>query len=114
MKTGQIKRGDVWLVDLNPTRGSEVSKERPTIVVSNDINNLHSDLITVIPCSTNVSDLYPVEVLLQELKYPSKAMCDQIRALSKERFVKKVATLSSTTMGQIAKAVLLHLDIEEL
>lgn len=111
MKIGQIKRGDVWLVNLNPTLGSEMSKERPAIVVSNNVNNLHSDVITVIPCSSKTDKVYPVEVIITEMKYPSKALCDQIRAISRERFIKKLAEIEARTLAQIEQGILLHLGI---
>jgi mRNA interferase MazF len=62
--------------------------------------------------TSKTDKIYPVEVIITEMKYPSKALCDQMRAISRERFVKKLAELSAGTMTQIEQAILLHLGIE--
>lgn len=51
---GSIKRGDIFLVNFDPTIGAEVRKIRPAVVVSNDINNLHSPIISIAPVSSSV------------------------------------------------------------
>jgi len=53
-----IKRGNVFLVSLDPTIGSEINKTRPVIIISNDVNNKFSNTITVIPITSNTVKIY--------------------------------------------------------
>ncbi len=50
-----MKRGDIYYANLDPTVGSEINKRRPVLIVSNDINNRTSDIITVLPITSNVN-----------------------------------------------------------
>lgn len=110
-----MKRGDIYIADLNPTVGSEIKKKRPVIIVSNDISNLYSDTITAIPITSNIKKVHPFEILIQSNKQSgltqnSKAQCHQIRALSKTRFVKKkVGAISLEEQEQLESALRLHL-----
>jgi len=109
------KRGEIHLVCLDPTLGSEINKTRPAIVISNDINNEHADTITVIPITSNCSRVYPFEVLLHSdtcgLINDSKAKCDQIRTIDKRRFIKAVGKASEETIRFIEKALSIHLGL---
>ena len=61
-----IKRGDVFLASLDPVVGKEISKTRPVVIVSNDINNRFSDTVSVLPLtSKHVDHTYPFEVFLR-------------------------------------------------
>ncbi len=44
-----IRRGDIWLANLDPTVGSEIQKVRPVLVVSNNANNAHNQVVTILP-----------------------------------------------------------------
>ena len=72
-----MKRGEIYYADLGPTVGTEISKRRPVLIVSNDANNRVATTITVLPITSNVSRVYPFEVLLAPadsgLPKPSKA-----------------------------------------
>lgn len=83
----------MW-VDLDPTRGSESNKRRPAVIVSNDGANrtaqgLGRGVVTVVPVTTNVSRVYPFQVLLPadrcNLAHDSKAQAEQIRAVAVEQ-----------------------------
>ncbi len=82
-----IKRGNVFLVSLDPTVGNEINKTRPVIIISNDVNNKFSNTITVIPITSNTIKIYPFEVFLKagvaNLPKDSKARTDQIRTIDK-------------------------------
>ena len=82
-----ITRGDILLIDLDPTQGSEIQKTRPGVVVSNNIANRFSRLITVVPLtSQGLEKIYPHEVLIPKgkgLASISKAKTSQIRAVDK-------------------------------
>jgi len=59
---GLIKQGDVFWVNFDPSVGAEIKKIRPAVVVSNDINNEHSPIISISPISSNVTRIYSFEV----------------------------------------------------
>lgn len=64
-----MQRGEIRFVDLDPVRGSEADKRRPAVIVSNDGANataarLGRGVLTVVPVTSNISRLYPFQVLL--------------------------------------------------
>ena len=110
------KRGDICLVALDPVMGSEISKIRPALIVSNDINNRFSGTLTVLPItSKNLQKIYPFEVFFKKgkanLPKNSKVKADQIRTLDKSRIVKFIGTLENKEMDLLDKAILIHLDL---
>lgn len=112
-----MKRGEIYFANLDSTIGSEIKKKRPVLIVSNDVSNKFSSLVTVIPITSNVKRVYPFEVLLEKgssgLKKDSKAQCHQIRTLSKLRILgKRVGSVGSEIIGRIESAVKLHLAIK--
>jgi mRNA interferase MazF len=106
-------RGDVVWVDLDPARGSEADKRRPCIVVSNDANNRAAATLTVVPCTTNVRDVYPFEVHLEDLLgRPSKAQAHQVRTVARRRVVDRpIAHLDPISLRRLDDALRLHLDL---
>ena len=54
-----MQRGDIYFAQLDPTRGAEIRKTRPVVIVSNDIANRASSLVTVVPLSSNISRVFP-------------------------------------------------------
>ena len=113
-------RGDIWLVDLNPVRGSEANKRRPAVVVSNDRANttavaLGRGVVTVVPLSTNVNKVYPFQVFLAavatELPTDSKAQVEQVRSVALERLRRAGGRVSPQDMVRIDAALRLHLDL---
>ena len=82
-----MKRGDIYCAALGPARRSDVQKTRPVIIVSNDVANRASSLVTVIPMTSNRTRLYRFEVALETndtgLGKDGKAMAQQRRTLDK-------------------------------
>ena len=111
-----IKRGDVFVVNFDPTPGAEAKKARPAVVVSNDINNLHSPIISISPVTSNVKRVYSFEVEIPVksggLVKRSKVMVNQTRAVDKIRLVKKIGSLSEKIMKQVDRALMLHYGLE--
>lgn len=109
------ERGDIYLVCLDPTVGSEINKTRPALIVSNDINNQFSGTVTVIPLSSNTEKVYPFEALLPSgavvLSKKSKAKCNQIRTIDKKRLLKRLGTISPQEMKDVEKSLLIHLGM---
>ncbi|MFQ5559587.1 MAG: type II toxin-antitoxin system PemK/MazF family toxin [Nitrospinota bacterium] len=107
----KIKRGDIFWVSFDPSRGSETKKCRPALIISNDIANQHSKRVTVVPITSNVSKIYPFEVRLNTLKKPGKAMADQLRSIDKARLEKKIGQANSNELQALNHAVKLHLNL---
>lgn len=59
-----MKRGDIYYADLSPAVGSEMDKRRPVLIVSNDANNRAATTVTILPLTSNVTRVYPFEILL--------------------------------------------------
>ena len=111
-----IKRGEIYLLALDPVMGREISKTRPVVVVSNNKNNEFSGTLTIIPItSKNLQKIYPFEVFLTKgtgkLPKDSKVKADQIRTLDKSRIVKFIGTLEKKEIDQIEKAIKIHLAL---
>lgn len=116
----QVIRGEIREVDLEPARGSEASKRRPAVIVSNDGANttasrLGRGVITVVPVTSNVTRVYPFQVLLPAsecgLRLDSKAQAEQVRSVTIERVGRRVGQLPSPLMSELEDALRLHLDL---
>jgi mRNA interferase MazF len=108
-----MTRGDVYYADLEPVVGSEASKRRPCVIVSNDANNRAASTVTVLPITSNVEQVYPFEVLLEkELDRPCKVQASQVRTISKRRLdAEPVARLGLPTVKLVDDALRLHLAL---
>ncbi|MGH8523247.1 MAG: type II toxin-antitoxin system PemK/MazF family toxin, partial [Gammaproteobacteria bacterium] len=84
-----MRRGEIYFADLSPAVGSEISMRRPVLIVSNDANNRAGSMVTVLPITSNISRVYPFEILLavreSGLPKPSKVQAQQIRTIAKQR-----------------------------
>jgi mRNA interferase MazF len=111
-----IRRGEVFLVNFDPTVGAEAKKTRPVLVVSNDINNAHSPIVSISPITSNVTKVYSFEVEIPPgvggLKTRSKVMVNQTRAVDKIRLIKKLGHLPEQIMEDVNRALKLHYDLE--
>ncbi|HKI00437.1 MAG TPA: type II toxin-antitoxin system PemK/MazF family toxin [Thermoanaerobaculia bacterium] len=108
-----IKRGDVFLVNLDPVVGSEIGKTRPAVVVQNELANRSSRTVTVIPISSSVERVFPFQVRIPAgeggLSRESKALCEQVRTLSRERLLQCLGELSPERLNEIRTALDRHL-----
>ncbi|MEG4233520.1 type II toxin-antitoxin system PemK/MazF family toxin [Microcoleus sp. Pol11C3] len=112
-----MKRGEIYYANLSPTVGSEIDKRRPAWVVSNDANNPAANTVTIIPITSNITRIYPFEVLLNPedsgLSKPSKVQAQQVRTISKQRISSDaVGSLSKEIMQLVNTALKLHLDVD--
>ncbi len=110
------RRGEIYWVSLDPTIGSEISKTRPALIISNDVGNQHADRVIVAPISSgNINRVYPFEVLLPVgeagLDKASKVLLDQIRAVDKQRIGNKIGTLTSQRIEEVNRAIRLSLAV---
>jgi mRNA interferase MazF len=111
-----MRRGDVYLVDFDPSVGSEIRKTRPALIISCNEANRHLKTVTVIPFSSKVEKVFPFEVLVEKsesgLDLDSKLKIPQMRAVDKSRLSRRVGTVGEETLSAVEKAVRLHLDME--
>jgi mRNA interferase MazF len=108
-----MSRGEIWLVNFDPTIGSEIKKNRPAIIISSQpFNRLRRTVVVVPPSSAHHQTEFPLLIAIQSSGRPSVAVIDQIKAAAKERFIRKLGTASSAEMEQIgdARATLLKIE----
>jgi mRNA interferase MazF len=116
-----MRRGEIWLVDLEPVRGSEANKTRPVIIVSNDGANIRASslgrgVITVVPITSNTSKIYSFQMLIPQssetnIAVPSKAQAEQLRSVDYQRFIRRIGRLSSTQIDELDERLKLHLAL---
>jgi mRNA interferase MazF len=115
-----MRRGDVYLVDLEPAQGSEANKLRPAVIVSNDAANRAAErtgrgVVTVVPVTSNVERVYPFQVLLDAsdcgLKTDSKAQAEQVRSVPPGRLRQHIGTVPGPTLRLVDAALRRHLDL---
>lgn len=100
-----LLRGEIWWVDLNPTRGSEINKRRPCVILSVDPLNLRRKTVVVVPLSTSPTVRPPLTVAVTCAGRPAVAVMDQVRSTAKERFVNRIGTVSATEMEQLEESL---------
>jgi mRNA interferase MazF len=89
-----VKRFDVYLVDLDPTVGSEVQKTRPCLVISPDEMNRNIQTVIIAPMTSAQKD-YPTRVSCTFQNKKGQIVLDQLRTIDKTRFIKKLGTIDS-------------------
>ena len=113
------KRGEIYLVNFDPTIGSEIQKTRPALILQNDISNQHSP-ITIVAAITSQFDIetYPTEVLINppegRLTTTSVVLLNQIRSIDKQRLVKRMGIVSDHLMEYVNNAIQISLGLIEL
>lgn len=116
----RVQRGDVIIVELSPTKGSEQRGTRPCLVVQNDVGNENAPTTIVVPFTTSFGDeLYPFEVLVEAdqgpLKEDSVALCSQIRTVSIEhRIMENIGSISDELMEDVDVALRYSLGLTEV
>jgi mRNA interferase MazF len=115
--TNPLKRGEVWLADLNPTQGSEQAGIRPVIIFQNDLVSQFSTTTIAIPLTTNQRRAaLPICLMIEQgnggLSQNSVALCFQMRVLHKTRLIRKLGILNPETISQLEGVVLLTLGYE--
>ena len=112
-----MNRGDIYLINLEPTIGCEIKKTRPAVIVSNnDIGILPLKIIVPI---TDWKDKYSeslwmVKIIPDNINYLSKESCIdclQVRSVSKERFIKKIGIITEEMLEEINKSLSIVLCI---
>jgi len=95
-----VRRGDVFLVSLNPARGGEIQKTRPCVVISPDELNVYLQTFIVAPLTTG-GHPYPFRVPCRFQGRAGYVVIDQIRTVDRERLVRRLGKLSSSTLAGV-------------
>ncbi len=99
-----VKRFDVYLINLDPTVGSEIRKTRPCLIVSPDEMNRHIATVIVAPMTTK-GQAYPTRVPCRFEGKAGQIVLDQIRTIDKTRLVKLLGRISAPTQRQVLAAL---------
>jgi mRNA interferase MazF len=100
-----IRRGSIWWVELEPTRGSEIQKTRPAVVLTADALNRIRRTVVVVPLSTGPVPRPPIVVAAPSAGPGSVAVCDQIRAVDRSRLTRGGDALSGEDLRAIEAGV---------
>jgi mRNA interferase MazF len=98
------KRDEVWLVSLDPTQGSEIQKTRPCLVVSPDEANNYLRTVIIAPMTT-VERPYPTRVGITFQGRRGQVALDQIRAVDRERLVRKLGSAPVKTVQAVSSVL---------
>ncbi|HLL70848.1 MAG TPA: type II toxin-antitoxin system PemK/MazF family toxin [Pyrinomonadaceae bacterium] len=95
-----VRRFDVYLINLDPTVGSEIQKTRPCLVISPDELNRHISTVIIAPMTTKGRD-YPTRIACKFRGKQGQIVLDQIRTVDKFRLVKKVGKIDDLTQTKV-------------
>jgi mRNA interferase MazF len=110
----KINQYDIWLADLNPSRGTKPGKTRPVVVIQTDLlNDTHPSTI-ICPITTNVqldSEILRVHLKKNQLDKLSDVLVDQIRAIDNKRLINKLGELSKAKRDKLKENIRIVLDL---
>jgi mRNA interferase MazF len=115
-----MRRGEIRLVEFEPTRGAEANKTRPALIVSNDGANAIADrlgrgVVTVLPLTSNTGRIYAFQVFLPAddsgLPRDSKVQAEQVRSVAVERVGRRLGAVPPGLMAEVDAALRLHLGL---
>src|ERR1035437_4466729 len=115
-----LRRGEVYLCSFDPTIGHEIKKTRPALVIQNDVGNRYSPLTIVAAITSSVSPgPYPVEVVIDPtagngLDVRSSIRLDQIRTVDRQRLVRRLGVVDSSTVAKVDGALTISLGLVRL
>ena len=95
-----VNRFDVYLINLDPTVGSEIKKIRPCLIISPDEMNRHIRTVIVAPMTTAGKE-YPTRISCTFKKKKGQIVIDQIRTIDKSRLIKRLGTIDPKTQLEV-------------
>ena len=105
-------RGEIYYIMPGEAIGCEQYGGRPGIIVSNEMNNLHSRTVEVVFLTTRKKKPLPTHVRINSAKYPSTALCEQITTVAKERLASYVGKLSPLEEQALNAALMRSIDLQ--
>jgi mRNA interferase MazF len=119
-KVAGLRRGEVYVCSFDPTVGHEIKKTRPALVIQNDVGNRYSPLTIVAAITSTVSPVpYPIEVVIEPsaangLGVRSSFRLDQIRTVDRQRLIRRLGAIDSSTMARVDEALKISLGLVRL
>lgn len=112
----EIKRGDIFLADLNPVVGSEQGGSRPVLIIQNDIGNKFSPTVIVAAITAQLEKAkLPTHVLIDSEQYglarTSVILLEQIRTLDKKRLIQKMGTIDDSLLVKVDEALIISVGL---
>lgn len=112
-----MKRGEIFLANLEPIKGSEQGGIRPVLIIQNDISNTYSPVTIISAITSKIFDKeYPTNVFIakqeSKLDKDSTILLNQIRTIDKTRLIKKISNLSYQVMMKVDFAIKASLGLE--
>ena len=108
------KRGEVWLVNFNPGRGSEQKGLRPAVILQNNVGNQYA-ATTIVAAISKTIKIYPVTVFLKKktagLPNDSMINCAQILTVDKSRLKRRLGILDEASMFRVERALSVSLGL---
>lgn len=101
----EVERYGVYLADLDPTRGREIAKTRPVVVISRDEMNRHLDTVVVCPLTTRLHARWRSRIQTACGGRKAEIAVDQIRTLSKERLGRRLDALKPAVAVQLRRLI---------
>ncbi len=106
-----MTRGEVWWVSFGPSMRGEIKKQRPAIVISNDISNKYLNRVQVIPLTSKTEKLYPSEAYVTLRGKKHKAMADQLTTVSKERLSNRAGHILDSELHDVERVIKIQLGL---
>jgi mRNA interferase MazF len=103
--TVDVERYGIYLADLNPARGAEISKTRPVVVVSREEMNRHLDTIVVCPLTTKLHPRWRSRIPVTCARRKAEIAVDQIRTISKDRLGRRLDHLSVADAARMRRLI---------
>ena len=112
---GNPRRGEIWLVEFDPSVGAEIRKTRPALVISNDIANSRSPKVTLLPITSTIREM-PIVVILEPdeangLDRTSLVRVPDVTTFDKMRMKKKLGIIKQDQLREVGRKLRLHLGL---
>src|SRR5436305_11509055 len=111
-------RGEVYRLEIDDAQGYEQKGDekgiRLAVVVSNNQQNARKNVIVIVPLTSKAKKVYPFQVSTFFQGKPGKAKCEQVRAITIERFRKKLGVLSEKEISEIEEKLIIVLHLEKI
>lgn len=100
-----VKRFEVWNIELNPTKGSEINKMRPCLVVSPNEVNKFLNTVVIVPMTSTIKP-YPTRLNCHFKGKNGQLVVDQIRCVDKTRLIEKLGIMDTKTCKEISLLII--------
>ena len=112
-----VKRGDIFLANLEPTKGREQGGIRPVLIIQNDISNKYSPVTIIAAITSRIFDKeYSTNIFISKkesnLDKDSTIMLNQIRTIDNSRLIKKIGLIDNFTMNKVERAIKISLALD--